>query len=139
MFSLPFISADKKPPGKILLNPRVPWPYAIACSLYFLLAYQGFVTALPIFAKLFEGLGVDLPLPTRILMATYWWLFPVFFLGAAVLTIVKQFVRLDELLLRFTNLILIFVGAVLVPLIVIAVYLPLFELTWKLQHVHPIR
>jgi type II secretory pathway component PulF len=133
MSLVPFYFADEeKPPTRMRLNPRVPWPYAVACSLYFLFAYRGAATAIPIFAKLFDGLGVDLPLPTRFLMATYGWLLPLFFLGAVVLTIVKQFVRLDELHLHFTNLVLIFVAVVFVPLIVFAVYLPLFELIWKL-------
>jgi hypothetical protein len=131
---MPFFFAHRnKFPAKMLLNPRVRWPYAVVCCLYFLLTYRGFATATPIYAKLFEGLDVDLPLLTRFLIVTYGWLFPAFFVGAAALTIVKQFVLLDGRRLLITNLILIFVGAVFVPLIGVALYFPLFDLIWKLH------
>lgn len=123
-----------KLPTRMLLNPRVPWPYAVACCAYFLVAYYCLAGAIPIFAKLFEGLIVDLPLLTHFIIATYWWLFPVFFLGAAALTLVKQFVQLEATRLRITNLFLIFAGAGLVPLTLLAIYLPLLELIWKLHH-----
>ena len=139
MFSVAFPSTDEKPPNKVLLTSRVPWPHAMAFCLYFVLAYGGFATAIPIFAKLFQGLGIELPLLTRFFIATYWWLLPTFFLGAAALTIVRQFALLDGLRLRLTNLILIFVGTILVPLIIIAVYVPLFDLIWKLHHVQQVK
>ena len=131
-----YIAGEKRLPTGILSNPRAPWPYAAACCLYYLAAYRGFLSAIPTFAKLFEGLGVALTLPTWFLMATYRWLLPLFFVGATVLTILKQFVPLEGLPRRVSTLVLIFVGAVLVPLIVIALYLPLFELIWKLHNLH---
>jgi len=114
-----------------LLNSRGPWRYAVMCCLYFLVAYRCFLGVIPMFAKLFEGLGVEVPLPTRFLIATFWWLLPAIFLGAAALIIARQFVRLDGLRLRFTNFVLIFVGGVLVPLIVLDLYLPFLDLIWK--------
>jgi hypothetical protein len=110
-------------------NSRVPWLFALACCLYYLLAYLCLASAAPIFAKLFEGLGVALPLPTRLLMASYSWLFPVWFVGAVILTISKQFVPLDKL--RVTTLFLIVVGVGFPPLAVLTLYLPWLDLTRK--------
>lgn len=109
------------------------WLLALVCCLYNLLAYLGLASATPIFAKMFEGLGVALPLPTRLLMASYWWLFPVFFIGAVILTIAKQFVPLEKRFLRLANLFLIVVGVAFAPLVVLTLYLPLLDLTWKLH------
>lgn len=128
------VGEGKKLSSKILLNPRVPLPHAVACCFYFLITCLGVVKVIPIFATLFDGLGVDVPLLTHFTIATYQWLYPVFFLAAAALTIVKQFVQLDATRLRVTNLFLIFVGAGLVPLTILAMYLPLLELIWKLHH-----
>ncbi len=120
--------APNRPP-----NARVPWPYAVACCLYYFLAYRGLASATPIFAKLFEGLGMALPLPTRLLMASYSWLFPVLFVGAAILTIAKQFMQLSKLRLRVANLFLIVVGVAFAPLVVLVLYLPLFILIHRLH------
>ena len=130
----PFIIADEKDlPPNAPQKSRVPWLYAVACCLYYLLIYRGFALATPIFAKLHEGLGIEIPFPTRLLMATYRWAYPVLFLGAVVLTIVKQFVPLEKLRLRVTNLTLIFVGIVFPPLVIVTFYLPLWILIWKLK------
>jgi hypothetical protein len=111
----------------------VSWLFALVCCLYYLLAYLGLASATPIFAKMFEGLEVALPLPTRLLMASYSWLFPVFFVGAVILTIAKQFVPLEKRPLRLANLFLIVVGVAFAPLVVFTLYLPLLDLIWKLH------
>jgi hypothetical protein len=126
-------ASEKDSPPNAPLKSRVPWPYAVACCLYYLLIYRWFALATPIFAKLREGLGIVIPLPTRLLMATYRWVYPVLFVGAAALTIVKQFVPLEKPRLRITNLFLIFAGIVFPPLVVLAWYWPLFDLIWKLK------
>ena len=127
------VHIEKELPPSTPPNSRVPWPYAVACCLYYLLTYRGLATAAPTFGKLFEGLGVALPLPTRLVIAGYSWLFPLCFGGAVILTIFKQFVPLNKPRLRVVNLILIFVGVAFPLLVLLAFYLPLFELTWKLQ------
>ena len=45
-----------------------------------------------IFGDLFKELGVDLPLATKFLIASYKWLYPLLFGGAAILLIVKEIV-----------------------------------------------
>ena len=124
---------EKESPPNTPLHWRLRWPFAVACCLYFLLAYLFLATATPTFAKLFEGLSVDLPLPTRLLMKSYSWLFPVFFVGAVILTIAKQIVPLDKSRLRIANLILIFVGVVFLPLVILDFYLPWLVLVYKLH------
>jgi hypothetical protein len=66
-------------------------------------------------------------------MVTYTWVDPVLFVGAAILTLVKQFVPLDGRHLRMANFILIFLGIVFAPLSVLVLYWPLLELIWRLQ------
>lgn len=133
----PFIFADDKglPPNSRPKS-RVPWPFAIACCVYYLLAYRGLVAATPTFAKLFEGLGVEIPFPTCFMMTTFRWIYPLIFLGAVNLTIIKQFVLLEKLCLRIANLFLIFAGVVFPILAVLVFYLPLFVLIWRLKHLN---
>lgn len=102
----------------------------MVCCLYYIFVYLCLASAAPTFARLFEGLGVALPLPTRFLMASYSWLFPVWFVGSVILTISKQFVSLDKL--RVVNLFLIVVGVALPLLVVLTLYLPSLDLMWKL-------
>jgi type II secretory pathway component PulF len=49
-----------------------------AALVVLICVWNGFhlVRIIPIFANLFQGLGVELPLPTRLLLATYRWLLP---------------------------------------------------------------
>jgi len=130
----PFIFSDEKDlPPNAPQKSRVPWLYAVACCVYYLLIYSWFASATPVFAKLHEGLGIVIPLPTRVLMATYRWAYPVLSLGAVALTIVKQFEPLERWRLRAANLTLIFVGVVFPPFVVLTWYLPLWILIWKLK------
>ncbi len=112
---------------------RVSWPIAVLGCLCYLLVYRALNHVLPIFVTLCSGLGVDLLLPTRFLSGRYGWLCPVLSMSAIVLTIAKEFVPLHSLQRRLANLYLIFVGVVFAPLVVLALYLPLFELIYKLS------
>jgi hypothetical protein len=112
---------------------RLPWPYAIACCLYFIFIYRALTLATPTFAKMFTELGIVIPLPTLLLIASYRWVYSITFVGAVILTIVKQFVVLRGASLRVANLLIIFVGIVFAPLATLLLYWPLLELTWKLK------
>jgi hypothetical protein len=112
---------------------RVSWPFAVACCLYYLFAYRGLTLTVPIFGELFTGLGVVPPLPTRLLLANHSWIFPLCFCGAVVLVIYRQLVPLNRIRLRIANVILVFVGVALAPLVVLTMYLPLFDLMRKLH------
>jgi uncharacterized membrane protein YhaH (DUF805 family) len=97
------------------------------CTCVFLLRSTG------VFAELFKGLGVELPLATRFLITTYSWLYPLLFLGAAVLVIAKEFV-LRDVRRRLAATLIIFVAAVSsAGLVQYALYLPLFDLVKKLS------
>jgi hypothetical protein len=119
-------------PASTTPRSRYAWPFALACCLYYFLAYGFLVKAIPIFAGMFAGLEVALPLPTRVLMASYSWLLPVWSVSALILTIAKQLVALDKVRLRAANVSLVVLAGAFVPLVVLVLYLPLLELIWKL-------
>ena len=56
---------------------------------------------------MFKGLGVELPLPTRVLLATYYWLLPLFFIALAGFVVWKE-ISLRELRYRFVVTITVF-------------------------------
>jgi len=85
------------------------------------------------FMELFKGIGVELPLATRLLIATYSWLFPLLFVGAAVLVIAKEFV-LHKMRHRLATTAVVFLAAISsVGLVQYVLYLPLLDLVKKLS------
>jgi type II secretory pathway component PulF len=80
------------------------------------------------FSALFEGLGAELPLPTRFVIGQRIWLFPVLFLLFAGIVIGKEWLvrnkRFSVMLTFLTTLI----GQFIAGLLVEAYYLPLFNL-----------
>jgi hypothetical protein len=115
---------------------RFPWWLTVSCCIYFAILCRSYFTFVPIFAELFKGLGVDLPFPTKLLMATYRWSLPLFYLFASGVAVVKQFVPLQGVRARLANFTLIFAGILMLPLIVLCMYLPLFVLIYKLHRMH---
>jgi hypothetical protein len=85
-----------------------------------------------VFIKLFGGLGVELPLPTRILLFSHPWFLQIVFIGTAMLTVATRLVEFSPRQTRIINIVFIFVGAVLPALIVWCLYMPLFSLIGKL-------
>jgi hypothetical protein len=63
-----------------------------------------------IFGELFKGLGVEPPSATRFLVATYSWLYPIVFIGSAILVIAKEFM-LRDVQRRLAVTVIIFVVA----------------------------
>jgi hypothetical protein len=115
---------------------RVYWYVALIGSLYLFLCYFFIAKVLPIFATLFEGLGVDLPLPTRVLITGRSWFFPVVFVVVALLAAARKFLQLDRFQLRIFDGILIFLCLTILPLAILVLYLPLFDLIRKLSGAH---
>jgi hypothetical protein len=80
--------------GEILIISRkergFAWVAAIFVSLWCIYICLVLVPSIGIFKELFKGLGVELPLVTRFFIATYIWLCPLLFVGAAVLVIAKE-------------------------------------------------
>jgi type II secretory pathway component PulF len=86
-----------------------------------------------IFRGLFKDLGVELPLSTRFLVATYSWLYPLFFVGAAILVIAKDFL-LRDMGRRLATTAIIFVIAISsVAMAQYVLNLPLLDLVQKLS------
>jgi len=109
------------------------WVAAIFVSLCCIYICLVLVQSTGIFKELFKGLGVELPLATRFLIATYIWLYPLLFSGAAVLVIAKEFV-LRDMRRRLAATAIVFVGAISsVGLVQYVLYLPLLDLVRKLS------
>ena len=115
---------------------RSPWWLTVSCCIYFGILCGSYFIFVPIFAEMFKGIGVDLPFPTNLLMTTYRWSLPLFYLFASGVAVVKQFVRLHGVRSRLANFTLIFAGILMLPLVVLCMYLPLFVLIHKLHQMH---
>jgi hypothetical protein len=74
-----------------------------------------------------------LPFLTRFLLATYRWLCPAFFIGIAVVLIARQFFVTDAKKRLIETAVAFVVSSCSVTLIIVALYLPLFELIRKLK------
>ena len=84
------------------------------------------------FAAMFQGIGVELPSLTRLLLATYMWLLPVLFTALAVFAILKEFLA-RETRRRFLLTTSVFLAAVItVSSVIFILYLPLLTLEAKL-------
>ena len=114
-------------PQKVL-TPALTIFVSFACLASWLIL----VKITPIFAVLFKGLEVSLPFPTKFLIASYSWLYPLLFGGAAVAVIVQEFLVRDARRRLITTAVVFVGSAASVGMAIICLYLPLFLLTWKL-------
>jgi len=85
------------------------------------------------FDALFQGLGVDVPWPTHFLLATYFWLLPLFYLSLAVFAIAVQSSNRDFRTKRLTTVRIFLAMIVSVALVVFILYLPLLTVASKLN------
>ena len=108
---------------------RISLSVVVGC-VYFISLGVGFTRVIPIFSKLY-GVAIELPLPTRILLSSYFWILPMLFTGAAMLNIAKRLAHFSRRQLHIVNVALIFIGAVLPALIAWYLCLPLFALVGK--------
>ena len=84
------------------------------------------------FADIFQGLGVELPWPTRWFLATNVLLLPLVFIALATFVIWKEFSQ-RELRRKFIlTLRAFFATLAILGLVIIVLYLPLFTLVRKL-------
>ncbi len=101
--------------------------------LYFAWSYVELLRYTKVFMSLFANLGVELPAPTRFIIAAHSLLYPLLFVGAGVLVIAKEFFIPDKRL----SLILSLVVALLILLTVDSIksvfILPLLDLAQKLR------
>lgn len=87
----------------------------------------------PKFIDMYSSMGVELPLPTRIVIAFYRFVYPVLFGGASSLVIAKQFFVRE----KWVSLSITLAAIVMVNIIsggtVWALYQPLFDMAEKLN------
>ena len=115
---------------------RSPWWLTVGCCIYFAILCSSYFTFVPTFANLFKGIGVELPFPTNLLLASYRWSLPLFYLFASGVAVVKQFVPLQGVRSLLANFILIFAGILMLPLVILCMYLPLWVLVYRLHQMH---
>jgi len=83
------------------------------------------------FAAMFQALAVDLPMPTRFLIATQRWFLPFLFTTLVVFGILKEFV-VGELRRRILLTASVFLGTIItVAVVVFILYLPALTLAAK--------
>ena len=109
------------------------WLATAIVALFCVLTGLSLARAIPTFATMFQGLGVELPLPTRVLLDTYKWFIPLLFVALAVFVIWKEF-SLREIRYRVVVTITVFLASLTAPgLVVFILYQPLFVLMKKLS------
>ncbi len=114
----------------------IAWMLVVVQCLFFIWLAVGITPILPIFSQLFASIGIDLPLPTRMLLSSNLWFVRTLFAAAAILAIARRVVNFNRLQLRVINVALILIGGVLPLIIVALMYLPLFLLIGKLKGAH---
>ena len=109
------------------------WIATILASAYILWSGTMLYFSTPRFIALFISMGLELPLPTRIVIITYRFGYPLWFGGATVLVIAKQFFVRE----KWPNLSISLMAVVMVDIIsrtvIWALYRPIFEMTEKLS------
>lgn len=105
---------------------------ALACA-YIVWSGTMLYLSTPRFIDLFSSMGLELPLPTRIVIATYRFGYPLWFGGATALVIAKQFFVRE----KWPNLSISLMAVVMVDIlsrtVVWALYRPIFDMTEKLN------
>ena len=121
--------------GKEITKPGTPltWAISIAACIYLLWTCAMLFYSTGVFANLFASMGVDPPLPTRIVIGTYRFTYPVLFGGAAVLVIAKQFYIREKWINISTTLGTVWVLDIIGNEIVRVLYRPLLDIMEKLS------
>jgi hypothetical protein len=101
--------------------------------IYFAWSYAALLRYTRVFMTLFGSLGVELPAPTRFLIATHFFLYPLLFVGAGVLVIAKEFLVPDKRLSLIISLVVALLTLLAVDSIKSVFILPLLELAQKLR------
>ena len=111
----------------------ITWLATVLACAYFLWMGWSLYRSISAFAAMYNSMGVELPLITRFVVASYRWLFPLFLVGATGVVVAKQFIVRD----KWINLSITFIIALAVDLIgngiVRALYRPIFDLMEKLS------
>ena len=126
---------EYEPQNQSQIGTLLSWVATVVVVLFCALSGLYIVRVVPIFATMFQGLGVELPLPTRVLLASYYWLLPLFFVALSVFVVWKE-ISLRELRYKFVVTVTVFLASLSAPgLVILALYAPLFVLIRKLSEV----
>src|SRR5262245_13760487 len=125
-YTLPHQHADKR-------AQTIGWVLAIGLAGACVITGAALQQVLPIFSRLFDGLGLRPPVLTRFLLSYHAFGATSIFVGLATAVIVRQFVVKDQSR-RFIEIAVGFAAAfVLMGAVVAGMYLPVFQLIWKLE------
>jgi type II secretory pathway component PulF len=109
------------------------WTATVLACAYIVWSGAMLYLATPKFIDMYSSMGVELPLATRILIATYHVGYPLWFGGTTALVIAKQFYVRE----KWPNLSISLMAVVMVDIVsrtaVWALYRPLLDLTEKLN------
>jgi hypothetical protein len=115
-------------PGKILA-----WIIAIFISLGCLFTCFVLLRSIRMFDELFKGVGVELPVATKFLISNYVWIFPAFYGGAAVFSIVKELIVRSVPRRLVTSAAVVVAAVASLGLLHFVLYLPVLNLARKLN------
>ena len=118
---------------KAQLSQLLTWTVTVAACAYFVWSGVALYSSVGIFARMFESMGVDLHLSTKLVLGSYWLFLPLLFGGAVVLVIGKQFFVRDKWISLAITLGVTVMIDVVSNVVVRALYSPLFELIEKLN------
>jgi len=103
----------------------------VACA-YFAWLFGFHWRSVGAFRQMYEGLGAELPLPTRFVVNQRAWFFPLLFAIFAGAAIGKERLIADKRLSVMVTFLLTIVGQFVAQALVTAYYVPLFDLIRKL-------
>jgi hypothetical protein len=111
----------------------ITWSATLLGCAYSLWSLLSLFRSTASFQNLFISLNVELPLPTRVVLRTYPWSYPVCFGGAAVLLIAKQFYVREKWPSLTTSAIITLLVDIARGWITNALFAPLYVLIEKLH------
>ena len=125
------LNADHRP-TQFSVTGLLSWLATVIVAALCLLLAPILTRVIPIFFNLFHGLEVQLPWPTRVLFATYYWLIPSCLVALAVFVFWKE-CSTREPRRRFLLTSRVFFAALItVGIVIFLLYLPLLTLASKL-------
>jgi hypothetical protein len=117
---------------RFLVTPSLSWIATAMVAFSCTLLAPVLDRVIPIFATMFQQLEVELPWPTRLLLATYYWLLPSLLVPLAVFVVWKEF-SAREIRRKFLLTTRVFLAALfIVGLVIFVLYLPVLTLAMKL-------
>ena len=118
------------PPGR---GSGFTWTATMLACAYIVWSGTMLYLSTPKFIDMYSSMGVELPLPTRIVIAFYRFAYPVLFGGAAALVIAKQFFVREKWISLSITLAAALMADIISQGTVWALYHPLFDMAEKLS------